>query len=44
MFRFVTKFSFSSHYLSTPEANVNLLKKFGIINPIIFRNLSYKAY
>lgn len=39
--RLLTKYSFASHYLSSPEANVNLLKKFGIINPTIYRNLTY---
>lgn len=32
---------FHSHYLSSPEANANLLRQFGIINPIIYRNLTY---
>ena len=32
---------FHSHYLSSPEANTNLLRQFGIINPIIYRNLTY---
>ena len=32
---------FSSHALSSPEANVGLLKQFGIINPTIYGNLTY---
>lgn len=38
--RFLTRYSFASHYLSSPEANANLLKKFGINNPTIYRNLT----
>lgn len=38
--RFISKYFIGSHYLSTPEANANLLKKFGIINPTIYRNLT----
>lgn len=30
-----------SHALSTPEANLGLLKQFGIDNPNIYRNLRY---
>lgn len=33
--------SIHGHSLSSPEANTNLLKQFGIINPIIYRNLTY---
>ena len=32
---------FHSHHLSSPEANTNLLRQFGIINPTIYRNLTY---
>lgn len=42
--RLISKYSFASHYLSTPEANSNLLKKFGINNPTIYRNLTVPEY
>jgi len=42
--RLICKYSVGSQYLSTPEANANLLKKFGIINPTIYRNLTYNFF
>lgn len=35
--RYISKYSFA---LYAPENNANLLKKFGITNPIIYRNLT----
>lgn len=35
---------FSTHALSSPDANINLLRQFGIVNPRIFRNLTYHLY
>lgn len=36
--------SVHSHALSSPEVNMNLLRQFGIINPIIYRNLTYTCF
>ena len=42
--RFISKYSFCARKLSNPKANENLLKKFGITNPDIYRNLTYFFY
>lgn len=39
--RLISKYSFCARKLSNPKANENLLKKFGITNPDIYRNLTY---
>ena len=38
------RFSFATHRLSTPEANANLLKEYGITKPQIYRNLTYDYF
>lgn len=42
--RLISKYSFCARKLSNPKANENLLKKFGITNPDIYRNLTYYFY
>lgn len=40
MLRLISRYSFGTHSVSSPEPNEGLLKRFGITNPEIYRNLT----
>ena len=42
--RLVSKYSFSARHISSPQTNKNLLSKFGITEPSIYRNLTYPIF